>query len=166
MAAIAHRRPSIRRRLPASLIRAGMLSDAQIERVVLAAEAHQQHLPGRFQVSNDLDFVRRVDGPHVSAPESGLHLSSLDAGDGQERCFGSTVVVRQGFMLAAAIGCGKGRQVAGILLNQGDGRRNCGDTDCRWKLRLGRRADRGRLPGPRMARRGGLELRWSLGLGG
>ena len=118
MAAVGHRGPSIRPRLPVSLIRDGALSDAQIESVVLAAEAHQQHLPGRFQVSTDFDFARRVDGPHVSAPESAAYLSALDGDDGEERRFGSTVAVRQGFMLADGTGCGKGRQVAGILLDQ------------------------------------------------
>ena len=118
MAATTHPRPTIQPRLPVSLVRDGVLSDAQIESVVLVADAHDKHLPARLQVSTDLEFIRRVDGPRVLVPESGPHLSAPHVRGVDEIRFGSTVAFRQGYMLADGTGCGKGRQVAAILLDQ------------------------------------------------
>jgi predicted RNA methylase len=94
MASVAPPKPSYRPLLPPALIASGALSDAQLETIILAGEAHEQHLAGRWRVDATGDVV-------AAAPE--------DAGD--------AVRFRRGFMLGDGTGAGKGRQCAGILLD-------------------------------------------------
>jgi len=77
--------------LPARILDDGLLSDAQLETLIYAGAAFERDLPGRF-VPSDED----------------LSLSPGEAGN----------AYRTGFFLGDGTGAGKGRQVAGVILNQ------------------------------------------------
>ncbi|WP_333826127.1 strawberry notch-like NTP hydrolase domain-containing protein, partial [Pinisolibacter sp.] len=92
MASVAPPKPNHRPRLPADI--RDRLSEAQLETVIYAGEAHAGHLAGRWTVDETWDVVK-------AAP--------LDAE--------SAVRFRRGFMLGDGTGAGKGRQSAGIILD-------------------------------------------------
>jgi predicted RNA methylase len=94
MASVAPPKPSYRPRLPAKVVTRGFLSDAQLESVIYAGEAHSGHLEGSWAVDETFDVIS-------AAPE------------GAE----NAVRFRRGWMLGDGTGAGKGRQVAGILLD-------------------------------------------------
>ncbi|MCO5163909.1 MAG: strawberry notch family protein [Mesorhizobium sp.] len=94
MATVAPPKPSYRPLLPDAIMDEGMLSDAQIESVIYAGEAHAGHLGGTWTVDETCDLVS-------AAPE------------GAE----NAVRFRRGWFLGDGTGCGKGRQVAGIILD-------------------------------------------------
>ena len=94
MASVAPPKPSYRSHLPKSVIESGLLSDAQIESVIYAGEAHSVHLAGSFLVNESFDTVS-------AAP------------DDAEKA----VRFRRGYYLGDGTGAGKGRQVAGVVLD-------------------------------------------------
>lgn len=94
MASVAPPKPSYRPHLPPNLIADGVLSDAQLESVIYAGEAHAQHLAGAWTVDETCDVV----------------TAAADDHDGAVR-------FRRGWFLGDGTGAGKGRQVAGILLD-------------------------------------------------
>ena len=77
--------------LPAGLVATGGLSEAQLETLIYAGSAFERDLPGRFIANNE--------GCDLEAAEEGAAY----------RC---------GYFLGDGTGAGKGRQVAGIILDQ------------------------------------------------
>ncbi|MDA9419290.1 methylase [Bradyrhizobium sp. CCBAU 11430] len=94
MASVAPPKPSYRPHLPSSLVAGGVLSDAQIESIIYAGEAHSEFLAGSWTVDTTFDVVAA-------------------ARDDAEKA----VRFRRGWFLGDGTGAGKGRQVAGILLD-------------------------------------------------
>lgn len=94
MASVAPPKPGYRPHFPACLIPDGLLSDAQIESVIYAGEAHGGYLAGAWTVDETFDVV------------------SAAADDAPK-----AVRFRRGWFLGDGTGAGKGRQVAGILLD-------------------------------------------------
>jgi hypothetical protein len=94
MASVAPPKPSYRPHLPKSVVESGLLSHAQCESVIYAGEAHSNHLAGSFLVDESFDTVS-------AAP------------DDAEKA----VRFRRGYYLGDGTGAGKGRQVAGVVLD-------------------------------------------------
>ncbi|HVR58406.1 MAG TPA: strawberry notch family protein [Pseudolabrys sp.] len=94
MASVAPPKPSYRPHLPSSLVGDGLLSDAQLESIIFAGEAHSEFLAGSWTVDATFDVV-------AAAPDDASNA----------------VRFRRGWFLGDGTGAGKGRQVAGILLD-------------------------------------------------
>ena len=92
MASVAPPKPSYRPTLSANIF--GLLSDAQLETLIYAGEAHSDYLAGAWTVDETFDVVRAAPADVVD-----------------------TVRFRRGFMLGDGTGAGKGRQSAGIILD-------------------------------------------------
>ncbi len=86
--------PTYKPHLPQNIVTQGLLSEAQLETVIYAGLAHQQFLSGSYLVNDFWDNV-------------------TVAAQGEE----NAVKFRRGWFLGDGTGCGKGRQVAGIILD-------------------------------------------------
>ena len=94
MASVAPPHPSYRPHLPVHILESGILSDAQLESVIYAGDVHSGHLAGSWTVDEIFDNIH-------AAPEDAENA----------------VRFRRGWFLGDGTGCGKGRQVAGIILD-------------------------------------------------
>jgi len=79
-------------RLPGRLIEEGHLSEAQLETIIMANDAHARDLPGRFTIDDDQTKLQRTDDD----PDAKAY--------------------RLGYFLGDGTGCGKGRECAGLIL--------------------------------------------------
>jgi len=86
--------PTYRPLLPKTLVADGLLSAPQLESVIYAGNAHEMHLKGWFKRGE-------IEGQLMAAAEGGEGAFRL----------------RKGWFLGDGTGCGKGRQVAGIILD-------------------------------------------------
>ncbi|VVT01097.1 strawberry notch-like NTP hydrolase domain-containing protein [Erythrobacter sp. EC-HK427] len=91
MGSVAAPQPDVTPRLPANWQADGLLSEAQCETLVYAAQAFARDLPGLFKVSQE---------------GTSLELSE----DGH--------TYRQGFFLGDGTGAGKGRQIAAVIMDR------------------------------------------------
>ncbi|WEX09176.1 strawberry notch-like NTP hydrolase domain-containing protein [Chelativorans sp. AA-79] len=92
MASIAPPKPNYRPMLPKDIL--GKLSEAQLETVIYAGEAHAGYLAGGWTVDDTLDNLS-------AAPEDATNA----------------IRFRQGFMIGDGTGVGKGRESAAIILD-------------------------------------------------
>jgi predicted RNA methylase len=92
MASVAPPKPSYRPRLPGNIH--DLLSDAQLETLIYAGEAHADYLAGSWTVDETFDVVK-------AAPDDAT----------------GAVRFRRGFMIGDGTGVGKGRESASIILD-------------------------------------------------
>ena len=115
MAAVPHPIPSYRPMLPEDLVIDGLLSDAQLESVVLAGEAHSCHLSARYRIGAGWETVHRC-----TEENDNTGATNSDDGSGMtddHEPLSEPVRFRRGWMLGDGTGCGKGRQVAAVILD-------------------------------------------------
>ena len=110
MAAVPHPMPSYRPMLPERVVTEGRLSDAQLESVILAGQAHERHLAALYRIGSGWETVQRVDCE--GDDEDGNDAAADD------EVLSEPVRFRRGWMLGDGTGCGKGRQVSAIILDQ------------------------------------------------
>ena len=94
MASVAPPIPRSTPTVPARLVESGALSEAQLETAIYANDAHARFLPGAWIISDDWRDV-------TAARDDD----------------GNAVPFRAGFFLGDGTGCGKGRQVASVILD-------------------------------------------------
>jgi len=94
MSSVAPPKPSYRPHLPVGAVEKGLLSDAQLESVIYAGEAHSAHLSGFWNVDDTYDVVS----------------AAAEGGEGAHP-------FRRGWFLGDGTGAGKGRQSAAIILD-------------------------------------------------
>jgi predicted RNA methylase len=92
MASVAPPAPTYRAVLPVRIAEQALISDAQMETVIYAGESHAQILPGSWILGEAPHQVILVKDDHPGA-----------------------VAFRKGFFLGDGTGCGKGREISGVI---------------------------------------------------
>ena len=116
MAAVPHPVPSYRPMLPERVVADGLLSDAQLESIVLAGEAHDRHLAADYRIGAGWETVQRCPEDDGDDGDDGDTAGPADVTDDGE-VLSAPVRFRRGWMLGDGTGAGKGRQVAAIMLD-------------------------------------------------
>lgn len=94
MASIAPPKPTYRPHIYPNMLSNGLLSNAQMESLIYAGQAHSEYLDGYYTFDDELRELNRA----TLETEGAFQL-------------------RRGWYLGDGTGCGKGRQVAGILMD-------------------------------------------------
>ena len=120
MAAVPHPVPTYRPVLPMRVVKDELLSDAQLESVILAGQAHDRHLSALYRIGEGWETVARGtddddDGNNDETMRAGHETDGDATGNGE--ALSTPVRFRRGWMLGDGTGCGKGRQVAAIILD-------------------------------------------------
>ena len=110
MAAVPQPVPAHLPMLPERILTDGLLSDAQLESIVLAGEAHSHHLAARYRLGSEWETLHRC--PDNAGDDIDTSLLTADG-----ETLSAPVRFRRGWMLGDGTGCGKGRQVAAIILD-------------------------------------------------
>ncbi|AQT47979.1 strawberry notch family protein [Bartonella choladocola] len=94
MASVAPPKPNYHPHTYQKIIDDGILSDVQLETIIYAGEAHSHYLPGHWLLNENQDHLSQISADHPEA-----------------------IQFRQGYQLGDGTGVGKGRQAAGIVLD-------------------------------------------------
>ena len=114
MAAVNHPAPSYRPMLPERIVRQGLLSDAQLESVILVGQAHLRRLATQYRIADNWETIEPV--PETDDPAND-DITKDDTTD-EDTPLSPPVRFRRGWMLGDGTGTGKGRQVAAVILDQ------------------------------------------------
>ena len=114
MAAVPHPPASYRPLLPTRIVTDSLLSDAQLESVVLAGEAHSRKLPTHFRIASSWETIKPWSAIHTPDPAA---ADPDDGPDADGETWSDPVQLRRGWMCGDGTGVGKGREVTAIIID-------------------------------------------------